>query len=96
MSSRKTHGQRVASPTLHAAIIFSVLAFFFLLFLACILKVEIIARGQGKLRPQGEVQEIQSEYNGRVVSIDVKKGDLINLEIDTMARYAARLMDFNA
>lgn len=26
----------------------------------------------------------------------VKKGDLINLEIDTMARYASRLMEFNA
>lgn len=75
------------SPTLHISIIGAVLAFFILLVMAIVLKVEVVARGEGKIIPIGRVQTVQSEFDGAVSKIhvvnssQVKKGDIL-IEFD--------------
>lgn len=65
----------VKSPTLHATIWFTILVFAAILVMACIFKVEIVARGQGKVVPIGRVQVIQPEFDGKVTAIHVQNGD---------------------
>lgn len=80
--------KRVASPTLHATISFTIGVFIAVLVMSCIFKVEVVARGQGRVVPISRVQVIQPEFSGRIAAIHVQngmtvaKGDLL-IEFDS-------------
>ena len=81
------HSERVASPTLHMTVIFMIAVFSSLLVMSFIFKVEVVARGQGRVVPISRVQVIQPEFSGRIAAIHVQngmavaKGDLL-IEFD--------------
>jgi hemolysin D len=74
---------RVASPTLHGTILFTIGVFVAVLVMSFIFKVEVVARGQGRVVPISRVQTIQPEYPGRISAIlvqngmTVEKGDIL-------------------
>ncbi|MCY1708418.1 biotin/lipoyl-binding protein [Pannonibacter sp. SL95] len=78
---------RVASPTLHVTILFTICVFFAILLMSFIFKVEVVARGQGRVVPITRVQVIQPEFSGRIAAIHVQngmtvgKGDIL-IELD--------------
>ncbi|HCY99774.1 MAG: hypothetical protein A3D16_22775 [Rhodobacterales bacterium RIFCSPHIGHO2_02_FULL_62_130] len=79
--------ERVASPTLHATILFTIGVFIAILVMSFIFKVEVVARGQGRVVPISRVQVIQPEFSGRIAVIHVQngmtveKGDIL-IELD--------------
>lgn len=79
--------ERVASPTLHVTILFTIGVFIAILVMSFIFKVEVVARGQGRVVPISRVQVIQPEFSGRIATIHVQngmavaKGDLL-IEFD--------------
>lgn len=78
---------RVASPTLHVTILFTIGVFIALLVMSFMFKVEVVARGQGRVVPISRVQVIQPEFSGRIAAIHVQngmaveKGDIL-IELD--------------
>lgn len=78
---------RVASPTLHVTILFTISVFLAILVMSFIFKVEVVARGQGRVVPISRVQVIQPEFSGRIAAIHVQngvtvaKGDIL-IELD--------------
>lgn len=66
--------ERVASQTLHITIIFTIGVFIAILVMSFIFKVEVVARGQGRVVPISRVQVIQPEFSGRIVAIHVQNG----------------------
>lgn len=66
--------ERVASPTLHATILFSIGVFIAVLTLSFIFKVEVVARGQGRVIPISRVQVVQPEFPGWIAAIHVRNG----------------------
>lgn len=66
--------ERVASPTLHATILFTIGVFITILVMSFIFKVEVVARGQGRVVPISRVQVIQPEFSGRIAAIHVQNG----------------------
>lgn len=83
----RTESDRVASPTLHVTVFFTVSVFITVLIMSFVFKVEVVARGQGRVVPISRVQVIQPEFSGRIAGIrvqngsSVKKGDLL-IELD--------------
>ncbi|WP_025029418.1 HlyD family type I secretion periplasmic adaptor subunit [Nitratireductor aquibiodomus] len=79
-----------SSPTLHVTILFSMSVFAIILIAACILRVEVTARGTVRIVPLDRVQVVQAEYPGSITGIlvrdgaSVKKGDLL-LTLDATA-----------
>lgn len=79
--------ERVASPTLHVTILFTIGVFIAILVMSFIFTVEVVARGQGRVVPISRVQVIQPEFSGRIAAIHVlngmtvAKGDLL-IELD--------------
>lgn len=79
--------ERVASPTLHVTILFTIGVFIAILVMSFIFKVEVVARGQGRVVPISRVQVIQPEFSGRIAAIHVQngmtvaKGDIL-IELD--------------
>ena len=67
--------ERVASPTLHATAIFSMAVFVAIIVMAYVLRVEIVAKGIGKIVPLSRVQIVQSEFPGQISDILVRNGD---------------------
>lgn len=65
---------RVASPTLHATIIFSILVFLAIIVLSFLFRVEVVARGEGRVVPISRVQVVQPEFSGRITAIHVRNG----------------------
>lgn len=65
---------RVASPTLHVTILFTIGVFIAILVMSFIFKVEVVARGQGRVVPISRVQVIQPEFSGRIAAIHVQNG----------------------
>lgn len=65
---------RVASPTLHVTIFFTIGVFIAILVMSFIFKVEVVARGQGRVVPISRVQVIQPEFSGRIAAIHVQNG----------------------
>jgi hemolysin D len=86
MSIRHNHG-RVASPTLHATALFTIGVFVACVAMAYLFKVEIVAKGIGKVVPLGRVQVVQPEFAGQITAIhvengmEVSRGDLL-IELD--------------
>lgn len=65
---------RVASPTLHVTILFTIGVFIAILIMSFIFTVEVVARGQGRVVPISRVQVIQPEFSGRIAAIHVQNG----------------------
>ncbi len=66
--------ERVASPTLHVTILFTIGVFIAIVVMSFIFTVEVVARGQGRLVPISRVQVIQPEFSGRIAAIHVQNG----------------------
>ena len=76
------------SPTLHATIWFTISVFAAVIIMACIFKVEVVARGQGKVVPVSRVQVVQPEFDGKITAINVRNGQNVLagdvlIELDT-------------
>ena len=65
---------RVGSPTLHVTIFFTIGVFLAILVMSFVFKVEVVARGQGRVVPISRVQTIQPEFSGRIAAIAVQNG----------------------
>ena len=68
---------KITSPTLHATILFTLSVFVALLIMACVLKVEVVARGQGKVVPVSRVQVVEPEFAGKIKAINIRNGDTV-------------------
>lgn len=66
--------QRLVSPTLHLSVGLLVTTFASAIAASFLLRVDVVARGQGRIVPLDRVQVIQSEYRGRISSINVQDG----------------------
>lgn len=79
---------KITSPTLHASIWFTIFVCVAIVVMACIFKVEVVARGQGKVVPVSRVQVVQPEFDGKITAIhvrngsEVRQGDVL-IELDT-------------
>jgi len=79
---------KITSPTLHASIWFTIFVFVAIIVMACIFKVEVVARGQGKVVPVSRVQVVQPEFDGKITAILVRNGSEVRqgevlIELDT-------------
>lgn len=69
------HGQiRIASPTLHATVFVSIAVFLAIVAMSIAFRIEVVARGKGRVVPIGRVQVVQPELSGRVNAIHVRNG----------------------
>ena len=78
----------IKSPTLHATILFTIFVFVALLVMSVVFKVEVVARGQGKVVPITRVQVVQPEFDGKITAINVSNGSAVVkgqvlIELDT-------------
>lgn len=64
----------VVSPTLHLTVGVLVLFFASALVLSVVARVEIVARGEGRVVPLSRVQVVQPEFRGRIAEIRVEAG----------------------
>lgn len=64
----------VGSPTLHLTLAVLVLLFASALALSIVMRVEIVARGEGRVVPLSRVQVVQPEFGGRIHEIRVENG----------------------
>jgi hemolysin D len=69
--------ERVASPTFHATLLFTIFVFLAILCVSYIFKVEVVARGNGRIVPVNRVQVVQSEFLGRISAIHVRNGSAV-------------------
>lgn len=65
---------KITSPTLHATVLFTMAVFAAILVMSFIFKVEVVARGEGRVVPVGRVQVVQPEFPGRITAIHVRNG----------------------
>lgn len=65
---------KITSPTLHATLLFTISVFVVILVTAIAFRIEVVARGQGRVVPVGRVQTVQSEFSGRINAIHVRNG----------------------
>lgn len=85
---------KVTSPTLHATIFFTIAVFAALVAMSFIFKVEVVARGVGRVVPVDRVQVVQTEFGGRITAItarngmSVKEGEVL-IELDATEALAA-------
>ncbi len=73
MSIKQNLG-RVASPTLHVTALFTMSVFVAIITMSYLFKVEIVAKGIGKVVPLGRVQVVQPEFGGQIAAIHVQSG----------------------
>ncbi len=64
----------VASPTLHVTVLFSIAVFITTVAMSFFFRVEVVARGEGRIIPVTRVQVVQPEFQGRIVAIRVRNG----------------------
>lgn len=67
----------ISSPTLHATILFTIVVFVAVIVISFIFKIEVVARGEGRIVPIDRVQVIQPEYSGRIEAIHVRNGSRV-------------------
>lgn len=65
---------KITSPTLHATIFFTISVFVAILAMSFLFKVEVVARGEGRVVPISRVQVVQPEFVGRIIAIHVRNG----------------------
>lgn len=68
---------KVTSATLHATIFFTITVFIVVILMSFLLRVEVVARGEGRVVPVSRVQVIQPEFPGRISEIHVRNGDAV-------------------
>ncbi|MCY3683664.1 MAG: HlyD family type I secretion periplasmic adaptor subunit [Gemmatimonadetes bacterium] len=79
---------KITSPTLHVTIWFIIFVFIVIVVMACFFKVEVVARGQGKVVPLSRVQIVQPEFDGKITAIHIRNGSTVHqgdilVELDT-------------
>jgi len=79
---------KITSPPLHATICFTISVFVAIVVMACVFKVEVVARGHGKVVPISRVQVVQPEFDGKITAIHVRNGSEVRqgeviIELDT-------------
>nr|WP_246311444.1 HlyD family type I secretion periplasmic adaptor subunit [Halomonas zhaodongensis] len=67
----------IRSPTLHGTIFFTLAVFAIILVLSVVLKIEVVAKGEGRVLPISRVQVVQPEFPGRITAIHIKNGDSV-------------------
>lgn len=67
----------IRSPTLHGTIFFTLAVFVIILVLAIVLKIEVVAKGEGRVLPISRVQVVQPEFPGKITAIHIKNGDSV-------------------
>ena len=65
---------KITSPTLHATILFTITVFSAILAMSLVFRVEVVARGQGRVVPVSRVQVVQPEFPGRITAIHAHNG----------------------
>ncbi len=79
---------RMTSPTLHLTILTTITVFVAILVMTFVFRIEVVARGQGRVVPLSRVQVVQPEFPGRITAIHVQNGmsvakGQVLLEFDT-------------
>ncbi|MBF2761610.1 MAG: HlyD family type I secretion periplasmic adaptor subunit [Ectothiorhodospiraceae bacterium AqS1] len=74
---QNTKPPKVISPTIHATILIIASIFVVVITMACVFKVEVVAKGQGKIVPVSRVQIVQPEFDGKVIAIHVRNGSKV-------------------
>ena len=69
---------KISSPTLHATVLFTMSVFATILVMSFVFKVEVVARGQGRVVPVGRVQVLQPEHPGSIAAIHVRNGKSVS------------------
>ena len=64
----------IASPTLHVTVLLSIAVFITTVAMSFFFRVEVVARGEGRVIPVTRVQVVQPEFQGRIVAIRVRNG----------------------
>ena len=67
----------ITSPTLHATVLFTMSVFATILMMSFVFKVEVVARGQGRVVPVSRVQVLQPEHPGSITAIHVQNGQSV-------------------
>ncbi|WP_299548657.1 HlyD family type I secretion periplasmic adaptor subunit [uncultured Tateyamaria sp.] len=65
---------KISSPTLHLTILFGIVVFVAIVVMAFVFKVEVVARGEGRVVPITQVQVVQPEFAGSIRAIHVRDG----------------------
>lgn len=65
---------RIVSPTFHVTVLLAVSGFVSILMVSIIFKIEIVARGQGRVVPVSRVQVVQPEFAGQIAAIHARNG----------------------
>ncbi|MEP4197323.1 MAG: HlyD family type I secretion periplasmic adaptor subunit [Aliishimia sp.] len=75
--SAHSEPMKMTSPTLHLSILLTIAAFVTILVMSYVFKVEVVARGEGRVVPVSRVQVIQPEFAGRIKAIHVRNGAVV-------------------
>ena len=78
MMTAYSEPMKIASPTLHATILLTISVFIAILVMSFVFKVEVVARGAGRVVPVSRVQVVQPEFSGRIIAIHVRNGTSVN------------------
>jgi len=65
---------RISSPTLHLTVLLSIAVFVSILAISIYFRIEVVARGKGRVVPVSRVQVVQPEFSGRLNAINVRNG----------------------
>ncbi len=77
MTDRLEEPISIKSPMLHTTIWFTMSVFVAIIVMACLFKVEVVARGTGKVVPVSRVQVVQPEFDGKITAINVRNGSRV-------------------
>lgn len=69
---------KITSPTLHATILFTMSVFAAVVAMSFAFKVEVVARGQGRIVPVSRVQVLQPEHPGSIKAIHAGNGQSVS------------------
>ena len=84
-----------ASPTLQITVLFTLTVFVAIVTMSILFKVEVVAKGQGKVVPLSRVQVVQPEFDGTITAIHVRNGTFVEkgqvlIELDQTEALAER------
>ncbi|KGK42634.1 hypothetical protein LH51_05815 [Nitrincola sp. A-D6] len=75
--STTSEQMNIKSPTLHLTILITILVFVTILIISFVFKIEVVAKGQGRILPISRVQVVQPEFSGRIAAIHINNGTLV-------------------
>lgn len=76
--SARSGPMKITSPTLHATVLFTMCVFTAILAMSFTFKVEVVARGQGRIVPVSRVQVLQPEHPGSIKAIHAEDGQSVS------------------